>query len=300
LLTCLSGAFNLRAPDSSRERSMMKRKIIGLTVILVVVIDLCVLLYPTASSYFNSLSQSRAVIRYLDDVSGLQEENVQALLEAARAYNRALLQRTNRFLFTDEEKLEYERQLDIGRGVMGVLVIDKINVKLAIYHGTDEGVLQVGLGHMQGTSLPVGGAGTHAFITGHRGLPSSTLLTDLDKMAEGDTFALYIMGETLTYRVDHIQTVEPHEIESLDIDRDMDCCTLVTCTPDGINPLRLLGRGRRAENAAGAGWEAIHADARWLDKIMTLLLFAVPVLPAMILYFVFKCRKIHKGGTVRR
>ena len=278
---------------------MKKKYIIAIIVAVFILIDLSVLLYPSLSAYVNARSQSRAVAHYFDDVAGMDDTDIQAILEAAREYNRDLLRMANRFNYTQADTARYKALLNTGRGVMGVLAIDKINVKLPIYHGTDEDVLQVGLGHLQGTSLPVGGTGTHAFITGHRGLPSSTLLTELDKLAEGDTFALYIMGETLTYRVDNIQTVLPEEVSSLDIDPDMDYCTLVTCTPYGVNSHRLLVRGYRIENL-NPGWDAVYADARRLDKALVILLFLAPAVPALVIYLVIRCRKIRKGGCVHR
>ncbi|MCL2031252.1 MAG: class C sortase, partial [Oscillospiraceae bacterium] len=219
---------------------MKKLAIILSLLTLGLFIGVCVLLYPAFSDYVNSKSQSRVVARYVDDIAGMDDSKKQAMLAAARDYNQRLLYSENRFRPADQDAAAYKQLLNTGRGVMGILAIDKINVKLAIYHGTDEGNLQVGLGHMQGTSLPVGGPGTHACITGHRGLPSSTLLSDLDRLTEGDSFVIYVMGETLTYRVDQIQTVEPQEVQSLGIDPDMDYCTLVTCTPYGVNSHRLL------------------------------------------------------------
>jgi len=180
---------------------------------------------------------------------------------------------------------------------MGILVIDKIDVKLPIYHGTEAAVLQVGLGHMPGSSLPVGGTGAHAFITGHTGLPSTTLLTRLDRMAVGDTFVIYVMGETLTYEVDKIEVVLPHEVESLKIDPDMDYCTLVTCTPYGINSHRLLVRGRRIENMAEAS--VYGAGAVQVDKYRIILIFIIPVLPLLAIYIILKSRRIIKGGVIQ-
>ena len=277
---------------------MDKRRIVTSIVIVLIAVDLYALLYPKVSEHINSQSQSRAVVQYFDDVAGMGEENMQESLDAAHEYNRRLLGKANRFKMTDEELAEYNSQLDAGRGTLGTLTIDKIDVRLPIYHGTDEGVLQVGLGHLQGSSLPVGGAGTHAVITGHRGLPSSTLLTDLDRMGIGDTFSLYVMGETLAYQVDNIQTVEPNEVEALDIDPAMDYCTLVTCTPYGINTHRLLVRGRRIEDAGVTGWETLYSDARLLDRGNVVLVFLVPLLPALALFIIYRCRKIHKGGLV--
>jgi len=275
---------------------MKKKYIIGIIAALVIVVDISVALYPTVANYFNSFSQSRAVVQYADDVALLGEDGSAAMLAAAREYNQALLQKAERFQFTEAENAEYRELLRTERGIMGMLVIDKINTKLPIYHGTDEGVLQVGLGHMQGTSLPVGGTGTHAFITGHRGLPSSVLLTDLDKLAEGDTFVLYTAGETLSYQVDQIQTVEPHEVESLNIDPEADYCTLVTCTPYGINTHRLLVRGHRVENAAENEWNAIFAGARMLDKLLVVLAVLALISPILLIVIVIRCRKIRKGN----
>lgn len=282
----------------------MKKKytlvIINVTIILMVIVILSVLLYPTVSNYINSRSQSRAVAHYVDDVAAMSNDNKKAMLEAAREYNSKLLQNGARFEYTEEDTAEYKKQLNTGRGIMGILTIDKIGVNLAIYHGSDEGVLQVGLGHMQGTSLPVGGIGTHAFITGHRGLPSSTLLTDLDEMTEGDVFVLFVMGQTMTYEVDQIRTVLPQEVNAVSIDKDQDYCTLVTCTPYGINSHRLLVRGHRVANALDTGAERFYADAQRLDKTMVILLFILPVIPILIIYIVIRLRKIHRGGNVKK
>ncbi|MCL1895598.1 MAG: class C sortase [Clostridiales bacterium] len=277
---------------------MDKKKIIAAVVVLLIAVDLYALLYPKVSDYINTRSQSRAVVQYYDDVAGTGSENMLALLTAANDYNKRLVEKADRFKLSDGEIAEYEKQLDTGRGVLGTLTIAKINVELPIYHGTDEGVLQVGLGHLMGSSLPVGGAGTHAIITGHRGLPSSTLLSDLDRMELGDTFSLFIMGETLTYQVDEIKTVEPDEKEALDIYPDGDYCTLVTCTPYGINTHRLLVRGGRMENAGSFGWENLYADASMPDKINVVAMFIIPVLPVIALFIIIKCRKIYKGGLV--
>ena len=275
---------------------MKKRYIVAFVVLVAIAADVFALLYPTVSAYINSQNQSRAVARYLDDVATMDSKDAQALLDAAHEYNERLLHKANRFAFSEEETAQYQRMLDTGRGVMGILVIGKIDVELPIYHGTDAGVLQVGLGHLQGSSLPVGGAGTHAIITGHRGLPSSTLLTDLNKMEQGDTFVLYVMGETLTYQVDQIETVQPQELEALGIDSDKDYCTLVTCTPYGINTHRLLVRGHRIENALNIGWDDLHADANRLDKTRVIVICMIPVLLILMVYAFIKARKIQKSA----
>jgi len=281
------------------EKKKIWKGFIPLSVIIFALIVASVLLYPSVADYYNSFRQTRVVARYIDDVAGIDDGAAQAMLAAARAYNEGLLDNGKRFYPTAEETAAYNQLLNTGLGVMGILVIDKLGVNLPIYHGTDEGVLQVGLGHLQGSSLPVGGIGTHAIVTGHRGLPSSTLLTNLDQMAEGDAFALYVMGETLTYQVDNIRTVEPAEVNALAIDREMDYCTLVTCTPYGVNTHRLLVRGHRVETAANPGWKMVYADAKKLGKPAALLIFMLPLLPIVIVYIVLKCRRIRKRGVPR-
>ena len=283
---------------------MKKRKyilnILNAVIVLTAVIILSVALYPSVSDYVNALSQTRTIAKYIDEVMSLNDDEAKALLEEARAYNESLRLKPDRFKFTAEETAEYKKLLNTGRGVIGILVVDKIGVKLPIYHGTDEAVLQVGVGHLHGSSLPVGGAGTHSIITGHTGLPSSTLLTNLDRLNEGDTFMLHVLGETLTYQVDQIRIVEPDKMQTLEIEKDMDYCTLVTCTPYGVNSHRLLVRGHRIENAPNSNWEAIYADARRLDKLIVILIFMLPLIPVLLILIVMKCRKIKRRGNVCR
>ena len=230
-----------------KKRKKIRRVILWIVVVLAIIADISVALYPTVSDYFNSRNQSRAVSRYRDEVMSKPPDTRQEMLEAARAYNKRLLGKGNRFKPTEEDIEEYMSLLDIGSGVMAVLEIKKIDVSLPVYHGTDSGVLQVGAGHMMGSSLPVGGKGTHSFLTGHRGLPSSRLLTDLSKLEIGDTFTVYVLGEILTYEIDDISTVLPYEVEALEIDPNEDYCTLLTCTPYGVNSHRLLVRGTRID-----------------------------------------------------
>ena len=275
----------------------MKKIIIRILFIIGLFATLSVLLYPVVADYVNTRSQSRVTSNYLEEIAVIDDGNRQAILEAAHEYNRALRNNPDRFFYTDEDVTEYKNQLDLGRGVMGILTIDKINVNLPIYHGTNEGVLQIGAGHLQGTSLPVGGAGTHSFITGHRGLPSSKLLSNLDKLVEGDQFSLYIMGETLIYQVDQIQVVLPDEVNALDIHADMDYCTLVTCTPYGVNTHRLLVRGLRTENDVDKS-QLVEKDnnSKQLEKIVVLRIFLIPVIPVLLIITVIRCLKIFKKG----
>ncbi len=247
--------------------------------ILVFLAGLSLLLYPTLSDYWNSLHQSRAITEYAEQVAGLDNDVYEQLWAEARSYNQTLLGKTDRYEMTDEERAEYESLLDVsGNGIIGYIEIKKIGCSLPIYHGTDEAVLQIAVGHIEGTSLPVGGESTHAVISGHRGLPSARLFTDLDQLAEGDTFVLRILDETLTYEVDQIRIVEPQEIGELEIVEGEDYCTLVTCTPYGINTHRLLVRGHRVENAAAASAVRVTADAMQIEPVIVAPLVAVPML----------------------
>ncbi|MDR2903422.1 MAG: class C sortase [Clostridiales bacterium] len=245
----------------------MRRVFVIIAVSLVFLIGLSVLLYPYAADYVNSLNQSRVVARYYEDTAAVDTAEADALLKKAEDYNRALAQNPNRFKLTEAELAEYYEQMRYrGSEIMGIIAIDKIDVRLPVYHGTSEGVLQIGAGHFEGTSIPVGGLGTHAVITGHRGVPSSTLLTHLDQMEIGDTFVVTALNRTLTYMVDQIVVVEPDELEALAIDAEKDYCTLVTCTPYGINSHRMLVRGIRTANEAEETVEEQAATAEEAER----------------------------------
>ena len=212
-------------------------------------------------------------------MAGLDDEVYEALWAEAEAYNETLPDKADRFNMSEEELEEYQTYLSVsGTNVIGYIEIDKIGCYLPIYHGTDESVLQVGVGHLEGSSLPVGGPGTHCVISGHRGLPSAKLFTDLDQMEVGDTFVLYVLDETLTYEVDQIRIVEPTEMSELAIVEGEDYCTLVTCTPYGINTHRLLVRGHRIENEEEAAVVRVPADAMQIEPVTVAPLVAVPLL----------------------
>ena len=227
----------------------MKRHITTIAIILIFLVGLSVLLYPYVADYFNSRNQSRAVSSYRDAVGNISEADLSEMFEAARAYNDSLRGKQNRFKPTEEDLAEYRSLLNITTGgIMGTLEIGAIGVMLPIYHGTSEGALQIGAGHLEGSSLPVGGLGTHTVLTGHRGLPSSTLLTNLDRVEEGDVITLHVLNETLYYRVDRIIVVEPNDFSAMGFDMNKDYCTVFTCTPYGINSHRMLVRGYRIES----------------------------------------------------
>ena len=240
----------------------MKKLLPNLMLALVFIAGLTLLLYPTVSNYINTRNQSRVVAGYEADLANNPDVDYTKERASAEEYNQALALDPDRFLLTDEDARLYNAQLNpFGNGIMGYVEIDTIDAKLAIYHGTDDTVLQVGTGHVEGTSLPVGGAGTHSAISGHSGLPSALLFTNLDRLAEGDTFTLHVMGEVLTYRVDQILVVEPFDLTALAIVPDKDYCTLVTCTPYGINSHRLMVRGERVQTAEQAKQAPAQASA---------------------------------------
>lgn len=258
---------------------MKKGSISTIILILVFLVGLSLLLYPTVSDYWNSLHQSHAIAQYAESVAELDNNIYEELWEAARAYNEALLSKEDRYDMSDEERQEYEALLNVsGNGIIGYIEIPSISCSLPIYHGTDDAVLQIAIGHIEGTSLPVGGESTHSVLSGHRGLPSAKLFTNLDELTTGDTFILRILDEMLTYEVDQILIVEPYELGALAIEEGKDYCTLVTCTPYGINTHRLLVRGHRIENAAEAKTVRVTADAIQIEQVIVAPIVAVPIL----------------------
>ena len=273
-------------------RKLLKGTVSTMILILVFLAGLSLLLYPTVSDYWNSLHQSRAITEYAEQVSELDNDVYEQLWADARSYNQALLDKADRYEMTDEERAEYENLLNVsGNGIIGYIEIPRISCGLPIYHGTDEAVLQIAVGHIEGSSLPVGGESTHTVLSGHRGLPSAKLFTDLDKLVEGDTFVLRILDKTLTYEVDQIRIVEPQEIGELEIAEGEDYCTLVTCTPYGINTHRLLVRGHRVENAATASTVRVTADAMQIEPVIVAPLVAVPMLLLLLAGLLVSTRK---------
>lgn len=270
----------------------MKKHLSTVVMVLAFLTGFSLLLYPTVSNWWNSMHQSRAIATYSDTVTNLNDEDYEQVWAAAREYNAALPEKTNRFYLTDEERAEYERLMNVGgNGVMGYIEIKKIGVMLPLYHGTDEAVLQVAVGHIEGSSLPTGGLGTHSVFSGHRGLPSAKLFTNLDQMEVGDKFILHVLDEKLTYEVDQILVVLPEELEALEIDPEADLCTLVTCTPYGVNSHRMLVRGHRVETEAEKAPVRIVTDAQVLDWWIVALALAVPM---VILVYVFSSIKVGK------
>ena len=264
----------------------MKKSVVS-TVILILVffLGLSLVLYPSVSDYWNSLHQSRAIATYAEEVSNLDTDRYEQLWAEAVDYNRTLRDRENAFLLSETQKAAYDSLLNVGgNGVMGYIEIPTIDVSLPVYHGTDEGVLQIAVGHIEWTSLPVGGESSHCVISGHRGLPSAKLFTNLDKLVVGDTFLFRVLDETLTYEVDQILIVEPQEVSALTIREGEDLCTLVTCTPYGINTHRLLVRGHRVENAETARTIRVTADAMQVEPLIVAPMVAAPMLAVLLIW----------------
>lgn len=265
-----------------------------LLLILVFFVGLSLLLYPPISNYWNSLRQSRLVSNYMENVSRMESTKKRELFEAAYEYNRELAAKPSHYQLTAEEQEAYEQTLDVsGTGVMGYLEIPKISVSLPIYHGTEEVILEFAIGHLAGTSVPVGGESTHSVLTGHTGLASSRLLTDLNQMEIGDIFYIQIMDETLTYEVDQIRKVLPEVTKDLAIVDGEDYCTLVTCTPYGINTHRLLVRGHRIETAKSAMMK-FSADALVIEPLVVIPFLAAPILLVLFLLVMLKPNRSKK------
>ena len=258
----------------------MKKNKSTIILILVFFVGLSVMLYPSVSDAVNRKHQSRAVAGYAEEVEQLSDADYQTYFDAADAYNRQLNTTPNAFYKPDLVS-GYAQTLDIsGTGIMGYITIPKISVELPIYHGTDEGVLQVAAGHLEGSSLPVGGAGTHAVISAHRGLPSAKLFTNLDELEVGDRFTITVLNRVLTYEVDQISIVLPTEVDQLLPTEGMDYVTLMTCTPYGINTHRLLVRGKRVETTESQKHIRVAADAFRIEPIIVAPILAIPMLLA--------------------
>jgi len=270
----------------------MKKHLSTIALILVLLAGVSLLLYPTVSDYWNARHASKAVADYTQNVQALDQDAYDELLAAAEDYNRSLLTRENGFFLTEEQQAQYERLLDIsGTGIMGYIEIPSINVSLPIYHGTSDSVLQIAVGHLDWTSLPVGGESTHCVLSGHRGLPSAKLFTNLDQIVEGDTFIIRVLDEVLTYEVDRILIVEPEDVTALQIEPGKDLCTLVTCTPYGINSHRLLVRGHRVETEQEEAAVRLVSDGIQIEPLLVAPVVALPMLLALLLVLLLSGNK---------
>lgn len=269
-----------------------------LLLILVLLAGLSLLLYPSVSDYWNSFHKTRAIATYAEEVANLNQDQYDEIWAAAESYNASLTDRVNAYLLSDAQKEEYQQLLNVsGLGVMGYIEIPSIDCSLPIYHGTEESVLQIAVGHLEWSSLPVGGESTHCVLSGHRGLPSAKLFTNLDKLQTGDIFMLRVLDNVLTYEVDQILIVKPQETGALRIEEGKDYCTLVTCTPYGINTRRLLVRGHRIDNIEQAKTVRVTADAIQIEPLLVAPVVAIPILLLLLILLLLpkKPRKKHGG-----
>lgn len=249
----------------NKKKSVLSN-FITVFIVIIMVAGIGLLLYPTISEKWNSLHQSRIIAGYTEQLASADSNQTEEEWNSAVKYNEELPSKQNRYKMSETETEEYNKLLDsTGTGVMGFITIPKIEVKLPIYHSTDEAVLQIGVGHIPGSSLPVGGKSSHCVLSGHRGLPSAKLFTRLDEMAEKDIFALHILGKVLIYEVDNISVVLPDEVNNIDIQDGKDYCTLITCTPYGVNTHRMLVRGEHTETIS----EEEYASRNYEDSAVS-------------------------------
>ena len=255
----------------------LKKHWTSLLLVLMAVVGMGLIAYPTFADWWNSLHMSRAVASYAEAVANLDQVQYDKILKDAEDYNKELSKTGIIWNPDKDQKKKYDEQLNINEtGIMGYIDIPKINITLPIYHGIEDSILQVAIGHLEGTSLPVGGKGSHCVVSGHRGLPSARLFTDIDKLVEGDTWTMTVLGRTVTYETDQIRVVEPTDLSNLQIEKGKDYCTLVTCTPYGVNTHRLLVRGHRVANAQGEA--DVVADALLIESSYIIPFISVPVL----------------------
>lgn len=281
-----------------QEGLIMRKRLSVVFPLLILLAGLALIMYPRLSDWWNSYHQSRAIIHYAEEVSDMDEAEKAGMWESAEEYNEKLTAKAPHWLLTKAEWADYESQLDVtGTGIMGYVEIPRIKCSLPIYHGTEDSVLSAGIGHIEGSSLPIGGENTHCILSGHRGLPSAKLLTDLDKMEEGDVFYLHVLEETLAYKVDKINTVEPDDLKELEIQEGQDLCTLVTCTPYGINSHRLLVRGHRIAIMGQAANDIMQEMQKPQPSVWTLILKLV-VLPAILIIVILTGWRIYRKKTI--
>lgn len=275
----------------------MKKKSSTIVVVVILLAGLSLLLYPTVSNYWNSCHQTRAISNYVEKVNSLDKKEYERIWDEAREYNKYIATHDGAFIPDNAEKANYNSVLNVdGSGIMGYIEIETIDVHLPIYHGTEDTVLSEAAGHIEWSFLPVGGEGTHCVLSGHRGLPGAKLFTNLDKMQVKDTFVIRVLNETLTYEVEKILTVEPTDTAALRAEKGKDYCTLVTCTPYGINTHRLLVRGHRVANADESRNVRITSTAVQVKPTIVASFIAVP-LSAIMLWGVSLTDKRKKKET---
>lgn len=277
----------------------IKENRVTLIIAAVGLFGLGLILYPSVADWWNSFHQSRAVASYAQKVANMDTSEYERILAEAEAYNNNLAINGINWKMSKEELAVYEKELDItGTGIMGYITIPKIHVELPIYHGIDDAVLQIAIGHLSETSLPVGGPSAHCVVSGHRGLPSAKLFTDIDKLVEGDTWTVNVLNRTLTYEVDQIRVVEPTDLSNLQIEQGKDYFTLVTCTPYGINTHRLLVRGHRVDNAQGEA--NVIADALQIEPVYIAPFLAIPFIVLLLIIMMISTGYMKRRKKIRQ
>lgn len=254
-------------------------------------VGICILIYPAFSDFWNSKIQSQAISDYESVLDKMDKQEYDRIFEEAHKYNDQLLKIRDP-LINHNDVSGYNEALNVtANGMIGYLKIDRIAVELPIYHGTSEEVLNKGVGHLEGSSLPVGGESTHSVMSAHRGLPSSKLFTDLDRMEIGDTFEIIVLDEVLTYRVDFIKVITPNDLFDLQIVEGKDYCTLFTCTPYGINTHRLLVRGERIETIKEKPIIYVSNEAFLIEPLLVTPAVAAPMLLIFLIHLFVKYRE---------
>ena len=274
----------------------IRKNLLSGVMVIGLLVGIGLLVYPSIANYWNQFHQSRAIMSYSEAVEKMSQEDYDKILESARKYNERIAERGLHFVMSDADRAAYEKEINIdGTGIMGYISVPKFHIRVPIYHGTEESVLQHAIGHLEATSLPVGGENTHTQVSGHRGLPSARLFTDLDKIREGDTWTITVLNETYTYECDQIRIVEPEDLSELNIVEGQDLCTLITCTPYGINTHRLLVRGHRVPNAQGNA--DVTADGIQIEPIYIAPVLAVPAIIILLLVLWASTRRARKHDS---
>jgi len=283
--------------NEKTKNSNKKKRSSASTIVLVAIffIGLCILLYPTISDFWNEKRQSQAIMDYDSLLADLKPEDYTEHFKKAEDYNRKLRLISSPFIGYSTLDKEYYSTLDVnGDGMLGYITIEKIKVQLPIYHGTSDKVLNSAVGHVEGSSLPIGGKSTHSVLSAHRGLPSAKLFTNLDKMEIGDVFTITILNRTITYQVDQVLIVLPDKIEEMQVKNGEDYCTLLTCTPYGINTHRMLVRGTRIENIEEEKKVNVITEAYQIDPFIVTPAVAAPMLGALLIFLMVKSSKDKK------
>jgi len=278
----------------------MRKHLTTIIIIVMFIVGLSVLLYPAVSNYINQKHASRVISEYNDKSEKMRNDEIEKIFAKAQDYNRRLEKEPGGF-YNPARVSGYSETLDIsGTGIMGYVDIDRIGVELPIYHTVDDSVLSIGAGHLEGTSLPVGGESTHCVLSGHRGLPSAKLFTDLDELEQGDEFTITVINKKLTYRIDQIKTVLPTETDDLQIVKGKDYCTLMTCTPYGINSHRLILRGVRIETAEEKPGVFVKNEAFVIDPLVVTPIVAMPMLVIVLVFVIVKDRRAKKKNDLAK